>query len=312
MIVVAAVGGNALLRRGERLGPEVQARNAVAAAASLAPLAGEHSLVITHGNGPQIGLLALESGSSGASPAYPLDVVGAESQGMIGYLLELALRNALPDRMVATVLGEVLVASDDPAFRSPTKPIGPFYDRPEAEALAAANGWTMGREGARFRRLVPSPEPAEILELGAIRALLAGSVITISAGGGGVPVVRAEDGRLRGIEAVVDKDLTASLLAEAVGADALLLLTDVSCVFERWGEQPAGPIREATPEALRRLEFASGSMGPKVEAACRFAERTGGVAVIGSLERAPALLAGDAGTRVSRGGKTLEFWENKP
>lgn len=309
MLVVAAVGGNALLRRGETLGPDVQERNASTAGAVLASLAREHSLVVTHGNGPQVGLLALESGSTGWSSAYPLDILGAESQGMVGYLLELALRNELPGRPVTTVLGQVLVDANDPAFQHPAKPIGPFYLREECNRLAAQNGWSFAFEGDRGRRVVPSPEPMAIMEIEAIRALLAAGVVTISAGGGGVPVVREPSGRLIGAEAVIDKDLTASLLATELNADALLLLTDVAAVEERWGDPASRAIRQAHPETIGKYEFAPGSMGPKVEAAVRFAEATGRAAAIGALEAASAILAGAAGTRISRDAPGITFWE---
>lgn len=309
MLVVAAVGGNALLRRGETPGPDVQERNARTAGSALASLAREHSLVVTHGNGPQVGLLALESGSTDWSAAYPLDVLGAESQGMVGYLLELALRNELPGRPVTTVLGQVLVDANDPAFQHPAKPIGPFYLREECNRLAAQNGWSFAFEGERGRRVVPSPEPMAIMEIEAIRALLAAGVVTISAGGGGVPVVREPSGRLIGAEAVIDKDLTASLLATELNADALLLLTDVAAVEERWGDPASRAIRQAHPETIGKYEFAPGSMGPKVEAAVRFAEATGRAAAIGALEAASAILAGAAGTRISRDAPGITFWE---
>ncbi len=309
MLIVAAVGGNALLRRGEPLTPGAQQRNALRAGRSLAELAAGHQLVITHGNGPQVGLLALESGASGAAPAFPLDVLGAESQGMVGYLLELALRNELASRPVTTVLGQVLVDPADPAFRHPSKPIGPFYEREVCDRLAAANGWTFGFEGDRGGRLVPSPEPVDLLELEALRALLAANVVTISAGGGGVPVARDASGRLAGVEAVVDKDLTASLLARRLNADALLLLTDVVAVHERWGDPASRTIRAAAPAAIGRYEFAPGSMAPKVEAAVRFAQTAGGFAAIGALESASAILAGAAGTRISLREHGITFWE---
>jgi carbamate kinase len=312
MLIVAAVGGNALLRRGEPLLAESQERNARAAGRALAELAGAHALVITHGNGPQVGLLALESGSAGVSPAYPLDILGAESQGMVGYLLELALRNELPGRAVTTVLGQVRVDAGDLAFQQPTKPIGPFYGREACERLAREHGWTFGFEGELGRRLAPSPEPMEILELEAIRALVEASVVTISAGGGGVPVVRSASGQLAGAEAVIDKDLTASLLARELGADALLLLTDVSSVEERWGDPASRAIRTAGPETMREYVFAPGSMGPKVEAALRFAEATGRMAAIGALEAASAILAGDAGTSIRLDTPGITFWETAP
>lgn len=312
MLVVAAVGGNALLRRGETLGPDVQERNARTAGSALASLAREHSLVVTHGNGPQVGLLALESGSTGWAAAYPLDILGAESQGMVGYLLELALRNELPGRPVTTVLGQVLVDGQDPAFQHPAKPIGPFYTREECSLLAAENGWAFAFEGERGRRVVPSPEPVAIMEIDAIRALLAAEVVTISAGGGGVPIVRQPSGRLTGVEAVIDKDLTASLLAKELNADALLLLTDVAAVEERWGDPGSRAIRMANFAAVGRYAFAPGSMGPKVEAAVRFAEATGRTAAIGALEAASAILAGEAGTRISLEAPGITFWEPTP
>ncbi len=309
MLIVAAAGGNALLRRGEALTPQAQHRNALRAGRALAGLASGNQLVITHGNGPQVGLLALESGTSGVVPAFPLDVLGAESQGMIGYLLELALRNELPGRPVTTVLGQVLVDRGDTAFQHPTKPIGPFYARDECERLAAASGWRFGYEGDRGRRLVPSPEPIEVLEIEAIRALLGAGVVTISAGGGGVPVARDAAGRLIGVEAVVDKDLTASLLARRLNADALLLLTDVPAVLERWGDPASRAIRTTTPEAIGQYRFAPGSMAPKVEAAVRFARGAGAFAAIGALESASAILAGAAGTRISSREQGITFWE---
>ncbi len=309
MLIVAAVGGNALLRRGEPLRAEAQERNARVAGRALAELARDHSLVITHGNGPQVGLLALESGSSGISPGFPLDILGAESQGMVGYLLELAIRNELPGRAVTTLLGQVLVDAGDAAFQHLSKPIGPFYTREDCERLARERDWTFGFEAERGRRLVPSPEPLEIMELEAIRALVAAAVVTISAGGGGVPVVRRDSGRLAGVEAVIDKDLTASLLARELRADALLLLTDVAAVEERWGDPASRPIRAASPAAMRGFSFAPGSMGPKVEAALRFVEATGRPAVIGALDAASAMLAGEAGTRIVDHQPAVTFWE---
>ncbi len=310
MLVVAAVGGNALLRRGERPEPEAQERNVRVAGRALAALGQAHALVITHGNGPQVGLLALESGAAGVSPAFPLDILGAESQGMVGYLLELALRNELAGRTVTTLLGQVLVDPGDPAFQHPSYPIGPFYERAEAERLRAAGGWEFAVEWELGRRLVPSPEPVEILEIEAVRALLGAGMVTISAGGGGVPVARDSSGRLSGVEGVIDKDLTASLLARELGADALLLLTDVPAVEERWGHPGSREIRVAAPAAMRQFAFAPGSMGPKVEAAARFVEATGGLAAIGALEDASEILAGKAGTRIVRDAPEVIYWED--
>jgi len=298
MRVVAALGGNALLRREEPLDAATQRRNVSGAAQALAEIAGEHELIVTHGNGPQVGLLALQAEAFQEGGVYPLDVLGAESEGMIGYLLQQGLRNALPGRAVATVLTQVVVDPRDPAFGSPSKPIGPVYEPAEAVGLAAARGWAVRPDGRHWRRVVASPEPVAIVELGTIRLLVDADVLVICAGGGGVPVVAAPDGTLTGVEAVVDKDLAAALLAIELEADALLLLTDVPAVQAGWGTPEARDLREATPAELRRLELAAGSMGPKVEAAGRFAEGTRGSAVIGALDDAAALLRGEAGTRV--------------
>lgn len=294
--LVVALGGNALLRRGEPAEAEIQRRNIAAAAGALAALAESHELVLTHGNGPQVGLLALEADAYRPVKAYPLDVLGAESQGMIGYLLVQALR-AETRRSVVAVVTEVAVAADDPAFERPTKPIGPVYEEAEARRLAAENGWTVAPDGASFRRVVPSPEPRSIVELEAIEALVRAGSVVVCAGGGGIPVVR-DGAHLRGVEAVIDKDLTAALLAEQVYADRLLMLTDVPYVERGWRTPAASPIVETTPAELRALDFASGSMGPKVEAACRFVEHTGGEAAIGSLAELAEVAAGRAGTRV--------------
>jgi carbamate kinase len=298
MRVVAALGGNALLRRGEPLDAATQRRNVATATAALGVIAAEHELVVTHGNGPQVGLLALQAEAYPEGGTYPLDVLGAESEGMIGYLLQQGLRNALPARDVATLLTQVVVDTDDPAFGSPSKPIGPVYDASEARAAAASRGWNMRPDGIAWRRVVASPQPCSIVELDTIRLLVESGVLVVCAGGGGVPVARAPDGTLSGVEAVVDKDLAAALLATRLGADALLLLTDVPAVETNWGTPNARALHEATPAELRGLALAAGSMGPKVEAASRFAEATGGRAVIGALEDAAALLDGTAGTNV--------------
>jgi carbamate kinase len=296
--VVVALGGNALLRRGEPAEAETQRRNVLEAASALAALAGDHELVVTHGNGPQVGLLALEAEAYKAVAPYPLDVLGAESQGMIGYLLVQALRNELPTRSIVALLTQVLVRGDDPAFARPTKPIGPVYSKREAHALAREHGWTVAADGNYFRRVVASPDPKEIVEVSAIELLLDSGAIVICAGGGGIPVVRESD-RLRGVEAVIDKDLTAALLAESLGAERLVLATDVPYVLRGWGTPTARPIESAAPAELRRTTFASGSMAPKVEAACRFVARTGGTCAIGSLFELPALVRGTAGTQIA-------------
>jgi carbamate kinase len=297
MRVVVALGGNALLRRGEPLEASIQLEHIAVAARSIAALAKDHSLLLTHGNGPQVGLLALQSESYRAVKPYPLDVLGAESEGMIGYLLEQALQNELPGREVASVLTEVAVDRDDPAFARPTKPVGPVYAEDEAQKLAAEHGWRVARDGGGFRRVVASPEPRRIIELETIKRLAGAGVIVICAGGGGIPVVvDPASGRRVGVEAVIDKDLSAALLAIQVEAEFLLLLTDVDAVQEGWGGPGARPIRSATPARLRMLCFAPGSMAPKIEAVCRFVEATGRRAGIGSLAQASEILAGRSGT----------------
>lgn len=297
MRVVLALGGNALLRRHQPLELEVQRDNLKRAAAAAAAIARRHDVIVTHGNGPQVGLLALQAAAYGGARAYPLDVLVAESEGMIGYLIEQELAPLLPGREIATLLTEVEVDPADPAFRAPTKPIGPVYDAAEARGLAAERGWVMVPDGDGFRRAVASPQPLRIRGMSAIRVLLTAGMVVVCGGGGGIPVV-ASEGVLRGVEAVIDKDLSAALLAEAAGADALLLLTDVEAVWSRWGEPGGRPIARATPAELRALRLAPGSMGPKAEAACRFVERTGRIAAIGAIEQAEALLAGTAGTTV--------------
>jgi carbamate kinase len=296
--LVVALGGNALLRRGEPLTAEIQRRHAAEAMAAVAELAENHDVVLTHGNGPQVGLLALQALSYAEVPPYPLDVLGAESEGMIGYVLEQELQNRLPGRAAVTVLTQVVVDRDDPAFETPTKPIGPVYPEDQARRLERERGWAIARDGDHFRRVVASPEPLQIVELSAIRMLVDAGAIVVCTGGGGIPVTMNGAGTLRGVEAVIDKDLAAELLARSLDADLLLMLTDVEAVMRDWGTPGATPIREATPAELRALEFANGSMGPKVEAACRFVEATGAVAAIGALEDAVGIVAGEAGTTV--------------
>ncbi len=282
MRILAALGGNALLRRGEAAEAVGRQLNVAGAAQALAALAAEHELVITHGNGP-----------------HPLDVLGAESGGMVGYMLELALRNSLPDRDLVTVLSEVVVRADDPAFDAPSKSIGPVYSGDEARRLVAERGWSIGPDGSGFRRLVPSPEPQAIAEMRSLRTLVDAGVLVICAGGGGIPVALNGDGTMDGVEAVVDKDLTASLLARRLDADLLLMLTDVDAVCVDWGEQEERALADASPAELREQSFAAGSMGPKVEAACRFVEATGRRAAIGELRTAVEIARGDSGTQVS-------------
>jgi carbamate kinase len=296
--LVVALGGNALLRRGEPAEAATQRLHVREAAAALAGLARAHELVLTHGNGPQVGLLALEADAYKAVEPYPLDILGAESQGMIGYLLIQALAAELPGREIATVLTQVVVDPDDPAFQRPTKPIGPVLTEDEAREAAATRGWSVARDGAHHRRVVASPEPRAIVELPSIARLVDAATVVVCAGGGGIPVAWGPSG-LEGVEAVIDKDLTAALLAERLDADRLVMLTDVPYVERDHGLATAEPIERATPDELRLLTFAAGSMGPKVEAACRFVERTGGLAAIGALGDLADVARGAAGTQVS-------------
>jgi carbamate kinase len=305
MRVVVALGGNALLRRGEPLTAENQRTNARAACGALAPVALEHELVISHGNGPQVGLLALQGSAYKDVEVYPLDVLDAETEGLIGYILEQELGNALPfEKHIATLLTMIEVDRNDPAFADPTKPIGPMYAREEADSLAADKGWTFKPDADGFRRVVPSPLPKRIFGIPAIRALLDGGWIVICSGGGGIPTRYTDEPavpgrRLEGVEAVIDKDLASSLLAADIGADALVIATDVDAVYADWGTPDQHPIRHATPSYLAGAEFAEGSMGPKVRAACSFVEKTGGTAAIGSITDIEAVLRGDAGTTVA-------------
>jgi carbamate kinase len=304
--VLVALGGNALLRRGEPLTAENQRTNARAACRALAPVALEHELVISHGNGPQVGLLALQGAAYPDVETYPLDVLGAQTEGMIGYILQQELGNQLPiERRLASVLTLIEVDSNDPAFADPTKPIGPIYTREEADALASAKGWTFKPDGESYRRVVPSPLPQRIFGIEPVRWMLGHNCVVICAGGGGIPVMYVDEPvpagrRLVGVEGVIDKDLASALLAAELGADVLAIVTDVDAVYTGWGTPDQQAIRSATPEMLRGSEFASGSMGPKVRAACNFVEQTGGVAAIGSIADTEALVRGEAGTRVAR------------
>lgn len=304
MRVVVALGGNALLRRGEPMTPEAQRANVRRAALALADLARDHQLVVAHGNGPQVGLLALQAAAYSSETLWPLDILGAESVGMIGYLVEQELTNALPaGAPLATLLTQIEVDPADPAFARPEKPIGPLYDAAAAAKAQADQGWPMVEESpGKWRRVVPSPLPKRIPQIGALRLLVEGGVTVICAGGGGIPVVRAEDGRLEGIEAVIDKDRAAALLAEELEADAFLMLTDVDAVYRDWGKPSAAAIRKAAPGDLDPADFPPGSMAPKVEAANGFAAKPGRIAGIGRLEDAVAILKGLAGTVIERPG----------
>jgi carbamate kinase len=307
--VVIALGGNALLRRHDPPDAEVQRRNIALAAEAIAALDREHTVVVTHGNGPQIGFLAMQAASRDGIPPRSLDELGAESQGLIGYMIEQAVANLLPHRNVATLLTRVEVDAGDPAFQNPQKPIGPLVDEARARTLSAEQGWTMARDDIGFRRVVASPEPRRIVELPAILALLEAKFLIICAGGGGIPVTAERSDTLHGIEAVIDKDLSAALLAIALRADRLVMLTDVPGVFADWPSREH-LIRTAHPDALAPEQFAAGTMRPKIEAARRFAAHTGGAAQIGALDDAARVIAGAAGTTIAAGAsRTMQYSE---
>jgi carbamate kinase len=299
--LVVALGGNALLKRGEPMTADVQRANVRTAAPPLAAVAANHQLVLSHGNGPQVGLLALQGAAYTEVEAYPLDVLGAQTEGMIGYMLEQELGNLLPpDVPFATILTMVEVSPDDPAFADPTKFVGPVYEKPDADALGEQKGWVFKRDGEKWRRVVPSPEPKRIFEIRPIRWLLEKDAVVICAGGGGVPTMFDGDGErtLVGVEAVIDKDLASELLAREVEADLFVMATDVDGVYVDWGTPEQRRLDKVTVEELKAGEFAAGSMGPKVAAAIRFVERTGKRAAIGGLADIEKIVEGDAGTQV--------------
>jgi carbamate kinase len=299
MRIVVALGGNALLERDEKPDASIQRRHVRRAARALAALANEHELIICHGNGPQIGLLAIESESDrGLTRPYPLDVLGAQTQGMIGYWLAQELRNAGVVQSVVPLVTQTLVDAADPAFATPTKFIGPGYTEHHAKRVAAAHGWTVARDGANWRRVVPSPKPNRIVEHASIRQLLQMHAIVICGGGGGIPVIE-DAGDLVGVDAVVDKDLTAAMLAIDFTADRLLILTDVSAVMTGFGTPTQAAIDRLTLRDLRNLNFPAGSMGPKIAAARQFVETTGHPAAIGALGDAVTILDGRAGTTIT-------------
>jgi carbamate kinase len=299
--VVVALGGNALLKRGEPMTADMQRTNVRSAAPALAAVARKHQLVLSHGNGPQVGLLALQGAAYEEVDAYPLDVLGAQTEGMIGYVLEQELGNLLASEVpLATILTMIEVDPSDPAFGDPTKFVGPVYDRAEADALAAEKGWVFKQDGDAWRRVVPSPEPKRIFEIRPIRWLLDKDAVVICAGGGGIPTMYDPDAdrTLVGVEAVIDKDLASELLAREVQADLFVMATDVDGVYAEWGSPEQRRLEKVTPEELRGSEFAAGSMGPKVEAAMRFVDNTGSRSAIGSLEQIEQIVDGTAGTQV--------------
>lgn len=314
MRIVAALGGNALLRRGEPMTAETQRGNVRRAVAALAPmLSAGHQLVITHGNGPQIGLIALQAEVGPKDGRYPLDVLGAESEGMIGYMIELELRNSAPSgHQFATLLTQVLVDPSDPAFRRPTKPIGPIYDEARSRILSLERGWDMARDGNGWRRVVASPKPMGVLQGPVIEMLVASGVTVICAGGGGIPVIQRAAGTLAGVEAVIDKDLASALLAKELHADHLLLLTDVAGVYLDWGDVPTRLVLKAGPDMLDPGRFPPGSMGPKLQAASEFVAATGKLASIGRLEDAARMLKSVAGTTIDSSATELSLRAELP
>ena len=302
MLIVTALGGNALLRRGEPMTSDNQRRNVRIAAEALAPVALDHQLVVTHGNGPQVGLLALQGAAYTKVESYPLDVLDAETEGMIGYMIEQELGNLVPfERPFATLLTMIEVDRADPAFSNPTKFIGPVYDKAESDRLVQEKGWVFKQDGDKWRRVVPSPEPKRIFELRPIKWLLERNTIVIAAGGGGIPTMYdpAADRKLIGVECVIDKDFATELLARELVADVFVMLTDAEAVYVDWGKPTQRPIRRASPATLAQMDFAAGSMGPKVKAACRFALATGKRAAIGALADLPRIIAGQSGTTVT-------------
>lgn len=301
MRIVVALGGNALLKRGQPLTAQAQRENIKIAAQALAKIAVNNELIITHGNGPQVGLLALQGNAYKPDELYPLDVLGAETEGMIGYMIEQEMGNFVPfERPLATLLTMVEVDPKDPAFSHPTKFIGPVYEEAEAKKLAKDNHWSIKPDGQKWRRVVASPLPKRIFEIRPIRWLLEKNTIVIASGGGGIPTMYDADSHLKGVEAVIDKDLSSELLARELGADLYIMATDAEAVFLDWDTPEQRGIKCVNPIDLANYEFAAGSMGPKVSAACQFAEKTGKIAAIGSLEDLEQIVAGTAGTRVSK------------
>ena len=298
MRIVIALGGNALLRRGEEMTAENQRENIRIAAKVLAPIIEEHEVVISHGNGPQVGLLSLQSAAYKEVEEYPLDILGAQTQGMIGYMIEQELGNHLPVEIpIASILTMVEIDPEDPAFSNPTKPIGPIYDEKEARDLAKLKGWNIKQDGDYWRRVVPSPEPHRIFQLRPIHWLLEKGTVVICAGGGGIPTSYKDNGKLEGVEVVIDKDRASSLLAFELEADLLIMATDTDGVYLDWGSDSEKIISKTTPEEISKYSFDKGSMGPKVEAACSFVERSGQRAVIGSLKDIEKMVSGISGTQ---------------
>jgi carbamate kinase len=310
MRILVALGGNALLRRGEPMTADAQRANTRTAAEALAAIWPDNQLVITHGNGPQVGLLALQGAAYKPDETYPLDVLGAETEGMIGYMIEQELGNLLPfEAPFATILTMVEVDPADPGFSDPTKFIGPVYSEADAERLKSEKGWVFKLDGDKWRRVVASPEPKRIFEIRPIKWLIEKGAVVIAAGGGGIPTVYEPGRVLTGIEAVIDKDLCSELLARELEADLFIMATDTDAVYSGWGKPDAKAMRRASPAAMRSYDFPAGSMGPKVSAACRFAEKTGKRAAIGALKDLELIVRGEAGTTVTQDAGSVE-WAN--
>ncbi|WP_116830703.1 carbamate kinase [Pseudomonas syringae] len=308
MRIVVALGGNALLRRGQPMTADNQRANIRVAAEQIARIYPGNQLVIAHGNGPQVGLLSLQAAAYTPVSPYPLDVLGAETEGMIGYMIEQELGNLLDFEVpFATLLTQVEVDPADPAFNNPGKPVGPVYTQAEAERLAAEKGWAIAPDGDKYRRVVASPRPKRIFEIRPVKWLLEKGCIVICAGGGGIPTIYTASGKLEGVEAVIDKDLCSAMLAEELESDLLLIATDVNAAYVDFGKPTQKAIGQAHPDEMDKLGFAVGSMGPKVQAACEFARHTGKVAAIGSLSDIEAIVQGHAGTRISTGQPGINY-----
>lgn len=320
MRVVVALGGNALQKRGEEMTVENQRENVRTACRALSPVAMDNELVISHGNGPQVGLLALQASSYDEASSYPFDVLGAQTEGMIGYFIEQELGNLLPfEKPIATILTMTEVDANDPAMADPTKFVGPVYPEADAKRLAEEKGWTVKQDGDAWRRVVPSPEPKRIFEIRAIKALLDMGAVVVCTGGGGIPTMYLESEELEGdydfnprqlvgVEAVIDKDRSSAVLAEDLGADLLVIATDADAVYLDWGTPGQRAIKDASPDQIEDYDFPAGSMGPKVEAAAMFARKNpGSSAVIGALEDLPGILAGEKGTRINTDVSEITF-----
>ncbi len=309
MRIVVALGGNALLRRGQALTAENQRENTAVAADALSKIAMDHQLVVTHGNGPQVGLLALQGNAYKPDEAYPLDVLGAETEGMIGYMIEQELGNLLPvETPLATILTMVEVDGADPAFQDPTKFIGPVYEKDLAEKMAAEKGWQIKPDGDKWRRVVASPMPKRIFQIRPIKWMIEKGVVVICAGGGGIPTMYDENRKLKGVEAVIDKDLASELLAREIEANLFVCATDADAVYLDWGTPDQRAIKRAAPDAILEYDFAAGSMGPKVLAACNFARATGQAAAIGALGDLTGIAQGMKGTTITNEADGVEFY----